>query len=397
MSTYRTLRDASLDGKRVLVRAGFDVPLVGGKVADDSRIRSIVPTIRYILQHGASVILMAHQGRPKGVVDPAFSQKPLVPVLTELLGVPVGFAQSCSGAETKKMVDALAPGDVLLLENLRFDPREKGKDPSFAKELASYADVYVNDAFANSHRDHTSMVGVAELLPSYMGLELEQEVMHLTDVLSNPSHPLSLIVSGAKIETKVPVIQSFLTLGEHVLTGGAVANTFIYATGTPVGLSKCDPAEAVHAETILKEAEKQSANIHLPTDALVAVPGQLDTYEPAALDVIGSQRAMFDIGPRTIAAYEEVIEKSACIVWNGPLGMYEEKQFAHGSIAIAHALQQAAKRGATVIIGGGDTIDLHTRYNLPTDAYTFVSTGGGAMLEFLSGKQLPALKPLLYT
>ncbi|MDD5751406.1 MAG: phosphoglycerate kinase, partial [Candidatus Peribacteraceae bacterium] len=239
---YALLKDAKLKSKKVLLRAGFDVPMEGGKVTDTSRIEAILPTMKAILKGGAALIIMAHQDRPKGVRVPDMSQKPLVPVLEKLLKVNIAFADSCRGPETKKMADALKPGEVLLLENLRYEKDENSKVPAerdaFAKELASLADIYVNDAFPNCHRDHASMTGVPKLLPSFMGLGLEQEVTHLSKAVDDPRHPLTLIVSGAKIETKVPVIEFFLNKGDDVLLGGCIANTFIAARGFEVGASQ---------------------------------------------------------------------------------------------------------------------------------------------------------------
>lgn len=393
MNSYRTLSQAELSGKRVLLRAGFDLPMEEGRITDESRIVAVVPTMRFILDHGGALLIMAHQDRPKGKVVESMSQKPLVPVLERLLGTSVLFASSCTGSETKQMVDALTPGQVLLLENLRFDAREEANDESFSKELASLADVYVNDAFANCHRAHASMTGVPALIPSYMGLELEQEVQHLSAVLENPVHPLTLIVSGAKIETKLPVISAFLDRGDYILPGGAIANTLILSAGHSVGTSLAEPSFVEQGKQMLEA--KSHAIIHLPTDAIVAAsPDAAASAHAEPVTAIPADQAMFDLGPSTAAAYAALIDESQTIVWNGPLGMYEAPAFSAASVRIAEALRSAAARGATVIVGGGDTIDFHTKYSLDMSGYTFVSTGGGAMLEFLSGEQLPALEAL---
>lgn len=391
MTSYHTLTNLDVHGKKVLLRAGFDLPIENGFITDDSRVVALVPTMRYILDHGASLIILSHQDRPKGKVVPAMSQKPLVPVLETLLGTSVQFAESCVGEVTKQMVDALTPGQVLLLENVRFDAREESNDDGFAKELASYADVYVNDAFPNCHRNHASMVGIPQYIPSCMGLELEEEVKHLSAVLDHPVHPLTLIVSGAKIETKVPVIAAFLNRGDHILVGGAIANTLLMASGKNVGSSLAEASFTGQAKEILDT--KSSATIHLPIDAIVAEAPD-SSARSVSIDAIPSDCAIFDLGPQTALHYASVIAASQTIVWNGPLGMYEQEQFSGASKCIAESLRQAVDRGATVIVGGGDTIDLHTKYGLDMTRYLFVSTGGGAMLDFLSGNPLPALDVL---
>ncbi len=396
MHSYRSLADADLQGKRVLLRAGFDIPMEEGHITDESRIVSVIPTIRFILDHGGSVVIIAHQDRPKGKVVAEMSQKPLVPVLERLLGQPVLFAASCVGEQTKQMVDGLAPGQVILLENLRFDAREEANDESFAKELSSYADLYVNEAFTNCHRAHASMTGIPRFLPSYMGLGLEQEVLHLSSVIDAPKRPLTLIVSGAKIETKLPVITAFMERGDHVLVGGAIANTFLLAQGVDTGSSLVERDFVPQAQAMLASSGRNGqAVLHVPIDAVVA-PGPDASAQAQAVELsaIGSNKAIFDLGPKTVDVYSRIIEDSACIVWNGPLGMYEEQEFAAASIRMAELLRAAAGRGATVIVGGGDTIDFHTRYGLDMSAYTFVSTGGGAMLDFVAGSQLPALEAL---
>jgi phosphoglycerate kinase len=393
MPKYSTLSEADLSGKRVLLRAGFDLPIEDGVVTDISRVEALVPTMQYILDHGASLVILSHQGRPKGKANPEFTQKPLIPVLGKLLGTNVHFASSCVGGETYAIASAMQPGDILLLENLRFDPREEANDPDFAKQLASLGDVYVNDAFTNCHRAHASMVSLPALLPSFMGLQLEQEVTHLSKVVENPVRPLTLIISGAKMETKVPVIEFFLGLGDDVLLGGAMANTFIAATGKAVGTSLFERDYGESARTMMERTD--GARIHVPTDVVVAPAMKEDA--PASMvsvDDIPMNQSIFDIGDATVQAYIQVIEQAKTIVWNGPIGVYEVEQFSHASRTIADAIAKATTRGAITIIGGGDTIDLHTRYVLPLSAYTFVSTGGGAMLEFVSGQRLPALVAL---
>lgn len=396
---YPTLDQANLQGKRVIMRAGFDVPMEGGVVKDTARIDALVPTMRYILDHGASLILMAHQGRPEGK-DLTFSQKPLVPILAKLLSANVIFADSCTGDATMNLAKALQPGEVLLLENLRFDNREASKDKAqreaFAKELASLADLYVNDAFTNCHRDHASMTGVPKIIPGYLGLQVEKEVSGLSHAIENPRHPVTLIISGAKIETKVPVIEQFLANGDDILVGGCIANTLIAAAGFDVARSKFDQEFVEPAQTLMQKSEgKGMAKIHLPEDVIAATA---PTAEAEMLDLpvedIEADMAIFDVGAKSVEDYCAIIAKSGTIVWNGPLGFYEVEQFAGASKTIAQAVQEATANGAVSIIGGGDTLDFHERYGVSLSGYTFVSTAGGSMLDFISGKELPALAVL---
>lgn len=393
---YPLLSAADLKAKRVLLRAGFDVPMEGGTVTDTSRIEALVPTMRFILEAGTSLIVLSHQGRPKGKRDPAFSQKPITDVLHTLLNTDVSFSEDVSGSSALAMAHALKPGSVLLLENLRFDPREEANDPSFAKELAALGDVYVNDAFTNCHRAHASMVGLPALLPSYMGLQLEREVTHLSRVLEDPRRPLTLVIGGAKMETKIPVIRTFLTMGDDILLGGAIANTFAAARGFDIGSSLYEEEQTETAQELMLESEKlERAKLHVLRDAVVATQASDDAscLDLPLEDIVGDMK-IFDLGKITIERYISVIRKSGMIVWNGPVGMHEHECFSHGTHAIAQAIAQATQDGAMSIIGGGDTLDFHERYGVDLSAYTFVSTGGGAMLELVSGSPMPALEAL---
>lgn len=397
---YPLLKEAKLKGKKVLLRAGFDVEIEGGKVTNASRIEAMLPTMKYILKEGAALILMAHQGRPKGECVPEMSQKPLVPVLEKLLKVKVQFCDRCRGPKAKKMADALKPGEVLLLENLRYEKSENSKDPAerdaFGKELAALGDLYVNDAFTNCHRDHASMTSVPKVLPAFMGLELEQEVKNLSPILSAPRRPLTLIVSGAKMETKVPVIEHFLDKGDDVLLGGCIATTFVAARGFDVGTSRYEEEQMEKAREIMLEGEKpELADIHVPRDVVVASEASESAEKICLpLESIAGDMMILDIGKVTVERYSKIIAKSKTIIWNGPLGMYELNHFSHGTKRIAEAVRDATAKGAVSIVGGGDTIDFHMKYKYPMDGYTFVSTGGGAMLDFLAGKELPALRAL---
>lgn len=393
-TTLPTLNEADVKDKRVLLRAGFDVKIEDGVVRETERIKAILPTLNHLLEAGAAVIVLSHQGRPKGKRDPEFTQAPVAVSLQELLGKPVQFCPDVVGPEAERMAAALQPGEVMLLENLRYEPGEEANDPAFAKQLAKLGDVYVNDAFTNAHRAHASMVGLPGLLPGFAGLQLAEEVMQLSKVTDNPARPLVLVVSGAKMETKVPVIEHFLTLGDQILVGGRIATTFLAAKGFGVGTSRYEAEAFTKAQELLAESEKDDrADLLITQDRIVASDPKGST-SAAPVEAIPEDKEIFDIGPATAEAYAAVIEKAGCVVWNGPMGMYEEAQFAEGSKKIAQAIAAATKRGAITIVGGGDTIDFHTQYGLPLDAYTFVSTAGGAMLEFIGGAAMPALEAL---
>lgn len=373
------------------MRAGFDMPMLDGVISDTSRIEALIPTMRYILDHGASLILLAHQGRPKGKIVAEESQKPLVPILEKLLSTTVQFAPSCTGPETDALAHALQPGQVLLLENLRYDAREELNDTAFAAELARLGDVYVNDAFSNAHRAHASMVALPALLPHAMGLQLESEVANLSKVLETKDG-LCVIVSGVKLETKVPVIESFIDRAQTIVVGGAIANTFLAAAGKPIGTSLMDPAEIPVASQIVEIAKER---LILPVDAVVALSPE-NAAEAHAYPIadIPADQAIYDLGPETAKIIVDRIHTATTIVWNGPLGYCEFEAFSKTTVAVANALVAAAARGAFVVVGGGDTLDAHARYGLSMNSYSFVSTGGGAMLEFLAGDELPALAAL---
>lgn len=396
MPSYRTLSQIDLKGKRVLLRAGFDVPMEKGKVSDITRVEALVPTMKHILGKKAVLVILAHQGRPKDKPEPEFSQEPLVPVLKKLLKTTVHFAKDCVGPLAEKAVKAAKPGEVVLLENLRFHTGEKKNDPTFAKQLAALGDVYVNDAFTNCHREHASMVGVPKLLPACMGLSLEEEITHLSTVLDKPGKPLTLIIAGSKMETKVPVIERFIAKGDHVLLGGCIANTFIAARGFSVGASKYDEEGTEQAQEFMLESGKpKRAKIHVPRDVVVA--SEL-SEKAAKIDIpvedVEGDMCIFDIGAVTVKRYCDAIAASKMIIWNGPLGVYEYNRFSHASKRIAEAIAAATKKGAVSIIGGGDTIDFHIRYKYPLSTYSFVSMGGGAMLEYIAGKKFASLKQL---
>jgi len=389
-----------MKGMRVLLRAGFDVPMENGQIKDTTRMEAMVPTMKYILDHGASLILMAHQGRPDGI-DLQFSQRPLVPLLERMLSATVTFADSCAGESTLAQAKALKPGEVLLLENLRFHSGEKSKDPlkreALAKELAALADLYVDDAFTNAHRDHASMTGVPKIIPGYLGLNIQKEVNGLGKAVHNPVKPVTLIISGAKTETKIPVIENFMKIGDDILVGGCIANTLLAAKGFEVGGSKYDRDFLPQAKELLAKSGKNgNATIHLPSDVLCAPRPAADAaVTTLAVTAVPPELAIFDMGPMTTKEYCDVVATSKTVVWNGPLGFYEVEKFAVSTGAMADAVRKATEAGAVSIIGGGDTLDFHDRYSVAIDRYTFVSTAGGAMLDFISGVPMPALEVLV--
>lgn len=392
--TIRPLTDADVRGKRVLLRAGFDVPMEKGIVNDTRRLEALQPTMSWILEQGGRLVLLAHQGRPKGKPVPEFSQRPLAAPLEKILGRPVAFSEQVGGPDAENMSKTLKDGEVLLIENLRYDPGEEADDAAFAKKLAALGDLYVNDAFTCCHRAHASVSALAKLLPAYAGLNLLEELKHLTPAVDDPRRPLLLIISGAKMETKVPVIRRFLELADDVIIGGAIANTFLAARGFDVGASLHEPEQIELCREIMLESEKEGrAVIHLPHDVVVA---STDAGEDAPIldlpveDVEGDM-SISDIGAVTAKRNAELAAKAGTVVWNGPLGRYEMKQFSRGSLSLVDALQNSQ---AVTVIGGGDTLDLHERYGKDLSAYGFVSTAGGAMLEFLAGETLPGLKAL---
>ncbi len=398
--TYPLLKDQNLSGKRVLLRAGFDVPIENGEVQDTTRIEALVPTMKHIIDGGGKLIIMAHQGRPKAKRVPEMSQKPLVSVLDKLLSVSVKFCNQCRGDEAKEMVNELSEGEVLLLENLRYEKEEKSKDEterdSFGKELAELGDIYVNDAFTNCHRDHASMTSVPKFLPGCMGFAVQSELEGLSKAIEDPKRPVTLIISGAKIETKVPIIKNFMNHGDNVLVGGCIANTLIVARGFNVGKSKYDDKFVNLAKDLMLEGESEdNADIHIPFDSVVAAKATEDAEKiNVPSEEIAEDMAIFDVGEKTIEGYKEIIAASGTIVWNGPMGVYEIDGFSNATRCIADAVKEATEKGAVSIIGGGDTLDFHDRYDYPMDKYTFVSSAGGAMLDFVAGKKLPALEAL---
>ena len=385
----KTIRDVDVKGKRVLVRVDFTVPLAGGKVADDRRIRAAIPTIRYLLDKGAAVILMSHLGRPKGKVVPELRLDPVAERLSELLGRPVKKLDDCVGPEVEAAVKAMKPGEVILLENTRFHPEERKNDPEFARKLASLADLFVNDAFGTAHRAHASTVGVARYLPAVAGFLMERELRFLGQALENPERPFVAILGGAKISDKIGVIRNLLSKVDALLIGGGMANTFFKAQGYEVGDSLVEEEAVDTAGALLEEA---GGKLFLPVDVVIAREVAPDS--PTRVMKVGDVPAgwrILDIGPETVEAFKEKLRGARTVVWNGPVGVFEVEPFAKGTFAIARAL--AELEGATVIVGGGDSAAAVEKAGV-ADRITHVSTGGGASLEFLEGKELPGIAAL---
>jgi phosphoglycerate kinase len=383
----KSLLEADVEGKRVLVRCDFNVPLANGKITDDRRIRAAVPTIENLLSRNAAVILVSHLGRPKGI-DPKLSLAPVAERLSEILGRTVRLTPGVVDEETARLVQSAKPGDVFLLENVRYHPEEEHNDEEFAKRLAQYADIYVNDAFGTAHRAHASTEGVAHHLPAYAGFLMQKELDYLGSVFRDPKHPFVAILGGAKVKDKIPVIESLLPKVDHLLIGGGMAFTFIKAQGHEIGKSLLDEASLEFAERVLAENPDK---IRIPSDFVVAP--SIDGPENAQIcnaDQIPSDQMGLDIGPETRSEYAKVIESAGTVVWNGPMGVFEVPAFAEGTKAVALAM---VKCSGTTIVGGGDSAAAVEIMDV-ADSLSHVSTGGGASLEFLEGKALPGVEAL---
>ena len=385
----KTVKDIDLKGKRVLMRVDFNVPMEDGKVTDDKRIKAALPTIKYVLDQGASLLLMSHLGRPKGGFDPEFSLKAAAEVLAGYLGIPVQMAPDCIGPEVEKMAKALRAGGVIMLENTRFHPEEEKNDLDLARKMAALGDVYVDDAFGSAHRAHSSTEGVAHFLPAVSGFLMEQELEYLGRATANPEHPYIAILGGAKISDKILVVDNLLAKCDKLIIGGGMANTFLTAKGLNMQDSLVEAGSVDTAKAILT---KSGSRIVLPVDAVIA-DKFLAEANSMTVDIskIPAGWRMMDVGPKTLELYKETLKGAKLIVWNGPVGVFEMPKFAEGTFALARLL---ADSEAITVIGGGDSASAVKKAGVAKQM-THVSTGGGASLEFLEGKELPGVAALL--
>jgi len=393
--TYRTLEQVDLRGKRVLVRVDFNVPIQDGKIGDDTRLRAALPTIAELRAAGAKVILISHFDRPKGKRVPSMSLKPLVEPLAALIGAPVAFADDCIGEVAERAEGHLHPGDVLLLENLRYHAGEEANDPAFAKQLAALGDIYVDDAFSAAHRAHASTEAIAHLLPAYAGESMRRELNALDRALGNPERPVLGIVGGSKVSTKLELLSHLVTKLDRLAIGGGMANTFLFAQGWEVAASYCEKDLADTARDIMKEAGKHHCELLLPIDIVVgerAEPGA--AARTRGLGELDEHERILDAGPQTVARLLRAMDESKTLVWNGPLGVFEVPPFDKGTMEAARHAAELAKAGKLVAVaGGGDTVSALNAAGVTGD-FTFVSTAGGAFLEWMEGKTLPGVQAL---
>jgi phosphoglycerate kinase len=386
-----TIRDVDVAGKRVFVRVDFNVPIEDGKVVDDARIRAALPTIVFLIRRGAKVILASHLGRPKGKVTDSLRLRPVAERLSQLLGQEVRVTGDALGVGTQDAVRRLKKGDVLLLENLRFHKEEEANDPEFAKQLASYADIYVNDAFGTAHRAHASTVGIAQYLPAYAGLLMEREIEVLSRLLEDPARPFAAVIGGAKVSDKIMVLENLLQRLDTLVLGGGMANTFLVAQGTTVGKSLLEADMVEDARRLLDMAEQKGVRLVLPVDVMVAKEVTRGAeHKILPVEKIPNSWSIVDVGPRSMGLFEEALDGARTILWNGPLGVFEIPTFGDGTRQMARYLATRAEAGATVVLGGGDSAAAVDQQGL-ADKMTHVSTGGGATLEFLEGRELPGI------
>jgi phosphoglycerate kinase len=394
--TLRTLHQAGdLAGKRAIVRVDFNVPMQDGAIGDDTRLRAALPTIQALSAQGAKVILLSHFDRPKGKVVPSMSLKPLVEPLSALLGLPVAFAADCIGPTAEEAVAALAPGGVILLENLRFHAGEEADDPAFAAALAKLGDLYLDDAFSAAHRAHASTSGLAKLLPAYAGLAMARELEALDKALGAPLRPVVGIVGGSKVSTKLDLLKNLVTKLDYLAIGGGMANTFLYAQGHSVGASLCEKDLKATAQEIVQLAAANNCTLLLPVDVVVSealAPGA--AHLTRGLDDVSDAERILDAGPQTVAKLNAVIDAAKTLIWNGPLGVFEVPPFDAATVAVAHHVADRAKRGDLVAVGGGGDTVAALHHAGVADDLTFVSTAGGAFLEWMEGKPLPGVEVL---
>ena len=390
-----SIRDLEMSGKRVFIRVDFNVPMDGAKIEDDTRIRETIPTLRLAIDRGARLVLASHLGRPKGKIDLKYTLAPVAARLSELLGRPVAFAGDCVGADAEAKSKALRDGEVLLLENVRFHPQEEANDPEFSRRLAQLCDqLFVCDAFGSSHRAHASVVGITKFVrQAAAGLLMEKELTYLGKAVSNPDRPFVAILGGAKVSDKIEVVQNLMKLADAMLIGDAMAYTFLKSQGLPVGKSLVENDKLDLARNLLEEARRRKFRFVLPVDHVLAESP--DSASSRVTDIAQTPENLMglDIGPKTIALFNQEIASARTIVWNGPVGMFEKPAFAQGTLAIARAVAAASAAGATSIVGGGDSVAAVERSGLASKI-SHISTGGGASLEFLAGKKLPGVEAL---
>ncbi len=391
----KTVRDIDVRGKRVFLRADLNVPLDDGRITDDTRIRASLPTLVYLLEQGASVVLASHLGRPKGKVNDALRLKPVADRLGQLLGRPVRMTGDALGPGVMTAVDKLRPGDMLLLENLRFHAEEEANDPGFAKALADMADVYVDDAFGSAHRAHASTEGITHYLPAVAGLLMEREVSALSRLMQKPPKPFHTVIGGAKVSGKLEVLEALLFRCQAILVGGGMANTFLAARGLALGKSLVESEQLENAERIVAEARRKRVRFMLPTDVVIAAQIHARSQRQVVpVEQVPKDWSIVDIGPQTLAAYTEHLSKAKTIFWNGPMGIFEIAPFADATNAMARFLAERSRAGVVTVVGGGDSVAAVEQLGL-AEQMSHVSTGGGASLEFVEGKTLPGVAALL--
>jgi phosphoglycerate kinase len=397
MTSFRTLDDLGGDvaGKRALVRVDLNVPMADGTVTDDTRLRAVVPTVAELADKGAIVLLLAHFGRPKGKVVPEMSLKQVVPALSRVLGRDVTFLESCAGHLAAVAVRKFAPGTICVLENTRFHPGEEANDPAFVEQMAKLGDFYVNDAFSAAHRAHASTEGLAHEMPAYAGRAMQAELEALEKALGNPQHPVAAVVGGAKVSTKLAVLEHLVAKVDHLIIGGGMANTFLAARGVDVGKSLCEHDLTVTAEAILEAADKADCTVHLPYD--VVTSKEFAANPPTRtvnVHEVAEDEMILDIGPAAVEALADVLKTCKTVVWNGPLGAFEIPPFDAATVALAKTAAALTREGSLVsVAGGGDTVAALNHAGVADD-FTFVSTAGGAFLEWMEGKELPGVKAL---
>ena len=391
----KTIRDIDVKGKKVFVRVDFNVPMDEHQnITNDTRIRATIPTIRHLLDGGAAVILACHVGRPTEAREPKFSTKPIVARLSELLGHEVKWAPDCVGPEAEKAAAALKPGEVLLLENLRYHKEEKKNDPAFAKQLAALADIAVDDAFGVAHRAHASNVGITAYLETVAGFLMEKEINYIGKTLEAPKRPFVAIIGGAKVSDKIGVIENMIDKVDTIIIGGGMAHTFDASKGYPIGDSLCERDKIGLAKELLEKAEKKGVKVVLPVDVVIADKFAADANTKTVdVDKIPDGWQALDSGAKTSEEYVKALQGAKTVIWNGPMGVFEFDAFAKGTEAVAHAVAEATKRGAVSIVGGGDSIAALKKTGL-SDRISHISTGGGATLELLEGKVLPGIAAL---